>query len=191
MEIPTFRRTAMAGAAAVVCAALLAACGGNPATGVANLGQKTTSTQPQGGVATTAPSAAQVQANFNKALKYSECMRAHGEPKFPDPDSTGGLKITSSSGIDPASPQFQAAQKECQKYSPFPHPSQAQIAKQERQVLAFAACLRKNGVPNYPDPTFGPEGQVDGAEGQVDEKPGSDVDRNSPSFQAAVKKCNR
>ncbi len=70
-----------------------------------------------------APSPAQQAKVQEQALKMSECMRSHGVPNFPDPKfSNGGgtvqLKVGSSSGINPGSPQFQSAQKDCQ--SDFP-----------------------------------------------------------------------
>ncbi len=49
------------------------------------------------------------------ALKYTDCMRSHGEPDFPDPNSQGLIKITSPTGImGPNSPQFQRAEKACE-----------------------------------------------------------------------------
>jgi hypothetical protein len=63
------------------------------------------------------PSAAQAAKMQAQALKFSACMRAHGVPKFPDPTFSGGgvsLRIDRKSGLDPNSPQFQAAQKACQ-----------------------------------------------------------------------------
>lgn len=71
-----------------------------------------------------APSPAQQKEHEEQALKFSTCMRAHGVPNFPDPKFSGGgtrvsLKIGSSSGINPGSPQFQAAQKACQSNLPF------------------------------------------------------------------------
>src|SRR5438552_18808943 len=33
------------------------------------------------------------QANYQKALAFSQCMRAHGEPGFPAPQPNGGLLI--------------------------------------------------------------------------------------------------
>jgi len=52
-----------------------------------------------------------------QALKYSACMRSHGEPNFPDTQFHAGggisLKVTAGSGVSPNSPQFQAAQKAC------------------------------------------------------------------------------
>jgi hypothetical protein len=54
------------------------------------------------------------------ALKMAACMRAHGVPNFPDPivnTGPGGgvsVRITGAGGgIDPSSPAFQSAQKEC------------------------------------------------------------------------------
>jgi hypothetical protein len=71
-----------------------------------------------------APSPAQQAKMQEQALKFSECMRHHGVPNFPDPNFSGGggrvtLKVGKSSGIDPGSPQFQAAQKACQSNLPL------------------------------------------------------------------------
>jgi hypothetical protein len=109
-------------------------------------------------------------------------MRAHSVASFPDPNASGGIHISLGSGIDPNSSQFQAAGKACQQYSPVPHLSQAQIAQHEQSLLKFAACMRKNGVPNYPDPQFG-------ANGAVTEKMPTGLDPNSPSFQTAATAC--
>jgi len=50
-----------------------------------------------------------------QGLKWSKCIRAHGEPSFPDPNGQGVIKITNATGImDPNSPQFQRAEKACQ-----------------------------------------------------------------------------
>ena len=155
-----------------------------PRDGRGQPGKGTSTTALPAAAATTLPSGAQAQANFARALQFSECMRSHGVPNFPDPTSGGGIQISSGSGVDPASPQFRTAQKACQKYFPGPHMSQAQIVQHEQQVLAFAACTRKNGVPNFPGPTFGPQGQIEEKGG-----PGG-VNPSSPAFQAAAKKCN-
>jgi hypothetical protein len=73
---------------------------------------------PDGGKA---PSPAQQARAQAAALAFSACMRSHGVPKFPDPQFSAGrasLRIGRSSGIDPNSPKFQAAQKACQKNLP-------------------------------------------------------------------------
>lgn len=49
-------------------------------------------------------------------LKFSQCMRSHGLSNFPDPSFSGGgfrLRFDPSSGIDPSSPAFKAAQAAC------------------------------------------------------------------------------
>ncbi len=63
-----------------------------------------------------APSAAQNAENLALMLRWAKCMRAHGVPNFPDPTSQG-IRISPSSGINPNSPAFLAAQKRCQKDS--------------------------------------------------------------------------
>jgi hypothetical protein len=54
-----------------------------------------------------------------RALKFSDCMRSHGLPNFPTPTFEGGgvrLGLKAHTGVDPRSPQFQAAQKACRAY---------------------------------------------------------------------------
>jgi hypothetical protein len=46
--------------------------------------------------------------------KFAQCMRAHGEPGFPDPNGQGIIKINPTGILDPSSPQFQRAEKACQ-----------------------------------------------------------------------------
>ncbi|MGH2854581.1 MAG: hypothetical protein ACRDLF_10395 [Solirubrobacteraceae bacterium] len=71
------------------------------------------------------PSPAEQAKAQEQALKFSQCMRSHGVPSFPDPEflhGGGAVRIRlggkrgGPSGIDPSSPQFQAAQKACQSY---------------------------------------------------------------------------
>jgi len=176
-------RGTLVAAALVAIALLAAACGGGPRpSGVASLG-KTKSSAVAGGVATTLPSGATVEKHYEQALKFSDCMRSSGITNFPDPTSTGGIEISSSSGIDPQSLQFQTARKACLKYFPGPDLSKAQIAQQEAQALEFAKCMRDNGVPDFPDPQFA-------ANGAEMERPVAGVDPNSPTYQAAANKCN-
>jgi hypothetical protein len=67
-----------------------------------------------------APSPAQQAKAQADALAFSQCMRSHGVPDFPDPtfSSGGGIRISlrahGAGGLDPNSPIFQKAQKTCQ-----------------------------------------------------------------------------
>ena len=96
---------------------LAAGCGGSPSgTGVAQL---TTTT----GNSTTTNSSSTGGSKEGNPTAFSSCMRSHGVPNFPDPKVSGGaigLTMSRSSGINPRSPQFQAAQRTCQKDMPGP-----------------------------------------------------------------------
>jgi hypothetical protein len=61
------------------------------------------------GIANSTP--ARMAAN---ALKYTDCMRSHGEPDFPDPNGQGMITINPTGILVPNSPQFQKAEKDCQ-----------------------------------------------------------------------------
>jgi hypothetical protein len=65
-------------------------------------------------------SPAQQAAARAQALKYSQCMRAHGISDFPDPDSQGGFQIQPKPGgdLEPNNPRFQAADKACRHELP-------------------------------------------------------------------------
>ncbi len=70
---------------------------------------------PNGG---SGPTPAQVQQIRAQALRFSRCVRAHGVPNFPDPDSSGRIPDPASFGIDQGSPKFQAANQACRKDRP-------------------------------------------------------------------------
>jgi hypothetical protein len=48
-------------------------------------------------------------------LKYAGCMRFHGVPNFPDPDSRGHLDVGSGSDVPVNTPQFQRAFQVCKR----------------------------------------------------------------------------
>ena len=60
-----------------------------------------------------------------QSLRFAECVRAHGVPNFPDPDSTGRIPDPASVGINQGSPKFRTANKACGKYRPPYMPSNA------------------------------------------------------------------
>ena len=69
------------------------------------------------------PSAAQAQHVREMSLQFSQCVRAHGVPDFPDPDSMGRIPDPASVGIDQGAPKFEAANQACGKYRPPYMPS--------------------------------------------------------------------
>src|SRR5438445_372153 len=142
-------------------AVLAAGCGGTPSPSVASLGPSQAGTTTQGG--STPGGSADGSSGGGSGLtmkaangaKFAACMRSHGVPNFPDPDSRGGIRIGPSTGIDPNSPKFKAAQQTCRKLLPNDgQPSPAEQVRAQQQALKFSACMRAHRVPNFPDPTF-------------------------------------
>jgi hypothetical protein len=93
-------------------------------------------------------------------LRFSQCMRAHGVPNFPDPVSGGrghGFVIKQTSGVNPSSPAFQSAQASCFKLLPGGGPTPAHATAQAKsQLLRVSECMRAHGVSGFPDPTTSP-----------------------------------
>jgi hypothetical protein len=57
-------------------------------------------------------------AQLAQYTKFSQCMRSHGVPNFPDPDPNGGDANIVQAGIDPKSPQVQQAYQQCRPLLP-------------------------------------------------------------------------
>jgi hypothetical protein len=157
---------------------------------VASLGSTTTTAPASGGAnASTGPGG---KGNPDQAVKFSQCMRSHGVPSFPDPTISGNratIQISGNSsnvsGLDPKSPKFQAAQSACQHLLPKGGQiSPQQQAQAQDDAVRFAQCMRAHGI-NIPDP------QMSGNGGGIQMKitPGQGVDPNAPQFQAAQSAC--
>jgi hypothetical protein len=129
------RRPALPVALAVVSSAVvLAACG--------------SSGKPGGGSGSAAASG---------AIRYADCMRAHGVQKFPDPGSADGGVQLSGSGINTQSPAFVSGQSACQKLLHGGLPGRGGgSATRIAQGVRIAACIRAHGLRSFPDPTTSP-----------------------------------
>jgi hypothetical protein len=161
----TRRRAAVLAVAAGI--ALLAAACGSSSSGSAGSGS------------TTGRSTA-----YQEAVAYSQCMRAHGVPNFPDPNSKGQFILSNTSpgpsgGSRPSQAQLQALNT-CRHLLP----NGGQISQQQRQqtsaqLLKFAKCVRSHGIPNFPDPL---------SDGELTLK-GTGLNPQSPQFQSAQRAC--
>jgi hypothetical protein len=111
-------------------------------------------------------------------------MRTHGVPGFPDPTTQGGggFSISLPHGIDPRSPQFQAAQQTCESKLPGGNVSPAQKQQAMEAGLRMSQCMRAHGIKDFPDPNS--QGGI-----AVAARPGSDLDPNNPQFKAAAAVC--
>jgi hypothetical protein len=147
------------------------------------------STRPPSG--TTAAASPTYDAN----VKVAQCMRSHGVSNLPDPTAAvagqagGGFSIQMSpgsstitiNGISVSRPAYPTAAKTC-------HLSGAIVpvgltGAMEQQMIAKAHCLRTHGIPNLPDPTFGPNGRG------VKFSPPAGFNPQSPAALEAAKAC--
>ncbi len=151
------RRTARAAYALIGVALLVAACGGGPSSSGSG-------GSPNPGGTTGSPS----------AVAYSACMRSHGVPNFPDPDSNGTLQKTNAQLLGVSSSAFDAAQRACQPLYPNNGGSlkdslrqceealdcpQDMVQQVMTQLRKYSRCMRDHGVPNWPDPTIDSQGR--------------------------------
>jgi hypothetical protein len=182
----TWQRPLLVGIALVGLALASAACSSDPSTpGVAGAGTGDTATTSGSSSNQGAPSLTAAQKA--QELAYSECMRSHGVPDFPDPNSNGQIQISggpnSSTGFDPNSPAFQTANKACQ--SKQPQPTKAQQAQALAAAIKQSQCMRNHGIKDYPDPSSS-GGRVTM---QIQASSGSDLNPNDPLFQKAAQAC--
>jgi hypothetical protein len=90
-----------------------------------------------------------------RAVKFAECMRSNGVSAFPDPDASGQLTIdavANGSSVDTSSAPFRQALRACRDLEPPGFTGQERSAQEQEAALAFAQCIRDNGVPDFPDP---------------------------------------
>jgi hypothetical protein len=156
-------------------ALFVAACssGGN-GPGVASVGSNSPSP-------TSSVSAGSAQQNG--ALAFANCMRSHGVPNWPDPDSNG-MFPASAKQISRSNPEFPAAQTACRHLLPNGGngPTQAQWQQILSTMVSFAHCMRQHGMPNFPDPTY-----RSGTNGELVFN--IRVDPNSPQFLTKIHSC--
>jgi hypothetical protein len=106
--------------------------------------------QPSG----TATGAANATAGHQtRDIEFSDCMRSHGVPNFPDP-TANGLQLPQ--GINARSPAFQSAQQACKQFLPNKGLPPATNPHERAAALAFARCMRAHGLSQFPDPALTP-----------------------------------
>ncbi|MGO9882370.1 MAG: hypothetical protein ACLPV4_05080 [Solirubrobacteraceae bacterium] len=140
------------------------------------------------------PAASSPYGPASSPFALSKCMRANGVSNFPDPSAGPGGEGFNGIGVGVngtlvvdgttiAGPAAAAAEKACKEYLPPGGPPPRMSAAQKARLLAFARCMRANGVPNFPDPSFGsaaPKKIVGGPNG---------IDPQAPAFRHAVASC--
>jgi hypothetical protein len=123
----------------------------------------------------------------------AQCMRQHGIPDFPDPvvDQNGQLSLPEGPAGEHLKTELNAnpdAQRACQPILDR-LPASARNSRPEytqedlANLLKFAQCMRRNGIPDFPDPkadgSFPLAGTSMAAEGK------------SPRVLAAMQACKQ
>jgi hypothetical protein len=115
----------------------------------------------------------------DKAVKFAECIRAHGVSDFPDPDAKNDFQY----GVSVSPAVWKQATTACKDLQPPGTLSAKRTPKQQSASLRFAQCVRDHGVKDFPDPVNG-EPVIDTYKIPSSNKPGGMTILN-----AATQKC--
>ena len=149
-------------------AVIAAGCGGGGhAPRVATVGSSTTTVSPP----------------VSAAVAFARCMRSHGIPNWPDPEVGGVFDKAKLRALGLNLQRVRALED-----GPCPPPvvgvpSAGITAADQVDYLKGAACMRRHGVPNFPDPVF-QNGNV-----HFNIPPG--IDKNSTTVRHAVSICQK
>lgn len=121
----------------------------------------------------------------SQTLAFSSCMRSHGVPNFPDPNSSGVLPKRQVAQVAAGTPEFVPAHRACGHLLPNAgQPSSAQVQQAWSDMRSFARCMRSHGVSTWPDPS------VTSAQ---DNRPffntPASIDPNAPQITAKIRAC--
>jgi hypothetical protein len=95
-------------------------------------------------------------ATHQQAVLFAQCMRDNGVPNFPDPAASGAFtmdEIANRSSLDTSAAAFEQAISACKDLQPPGFTGHKRSQQEQEHALAFAQCIRDNGVPDFPDPT--------------------------------------
>ena len=87
----------------------------------------------------------------DRAVKFSECVRAHGVRDFPDPNADNQYDY----GVSVSPAVWKQATTACKDLQPPGTLSSKRTPEQQSDSLKFARCIRDNGVKDFPDPVNG------------------------------------
>jgi hypothetical protein len=115
----------------------------------------------------------------DKAVKFAECIRAHGVNDFPDPNEKNQFEY----GVSVTPTVWKRATTACKDLQPPGTLSGKRTPKEQSASLRFARCIRDNGVKDFPDPVNG-EPLVD-----TYKIPSSNTANGMAILNAAMHKC--
>src|SRR5918994_1279125 len=115
----------------------------------------------------------------DKAVKFAECVRAHGVRDFPDPNAKNQFEY----GVSVSPAVWKRATTACKDLQPPGTLSGKRTPKQQSASLRFAQCVRDHGVKDFPDPVNG-EPLID-----TYKIPSSNTANGMAILNAATQKC--
>jgi hypothetical protein len=142
-------RTAAFGMAIIV-AVVAAGCGGSSGTSAATTADTGSNTTTTAHTSTTKDTSSLTARE--KAVKFSECLRANGVGDFPDPNASGEFP---SYGVSVTAAVWTKAVAACKSLQPPGSLNAHLTPTQFSAALKFAQCVREHGVPDFPDPVNG------------------------------------
>ncbi|MFJ9391790.1 hypothetical protein ACIRON_23420 [Nocardioides sp. NPDC101246] len=168
----------LAAAALLTLGLTLTACGGDDTDAIASAGGD--STADSGASADAGGEDAAEGGDRETMLKYTQCLREQGlEVEDPPPGEGLRLQFGGPGGqqVDPST--VDKAMQACQEYAPQGQAAGGSSGMNE-PMLEMAACMRENGVEDFPDPEPGQMGLKITPEIAED-----------PQFEAAEEVCNK
>lgn len=144
------------------------------------------------GAAVTSSPTLDTAAREAKARQFVACARQNGISNLADPtvNAEGDIDLSPPPGLTERSPVVQKVMKICGKYMEGvdSHEDKDPSAAYDR-ALKLAACVRKNGAPNFPDPS--PPTDDDDGDGEGGHKMhvGKELNLDRATVDKAMRAC--
>jgi hypothetical protein len=118
------------------------------------------------------------------ALAFARCMRAHGIPGWPDPTSDGHFDKAKLRQLAVGAARVRALESgPCSHLLAAGPPGPTLTPADRSDYLHAAACMRRHGYPDFPDPTF--------RGGRVATNIPASIDQDAARFRSAAAICTK
>jgi hypothetical protein len=109
------------------------------------------------GIASVATTTSAATSPGSGPVAFANCMRTHGIPNWPDPDSRGVFDKAKLQQLGLSVARVRRIEEgPCNRLlpsGPGPQESAQQTRTRVADALSFARCMRSHGVSRFPDPT--------------------------------------
>jgi hypothetical protein len=132
---------------------------------------------------------------YAQSLAYAKCMRSHGVPSFPAPESQGNFNNAQIDAVG-TGPQERNAFQTCRSLLPNEGTglsvTELQSIQQHnlRNAVKAAHCMRAHGITTFPDPSGSTQGSGINWQPVISAIQGGTLNLGSPSYEAAFDTCS-